>query len=201
MAKPKNNLPLPQGRLRRSPDERIAVCKHCASTFVTKCSRSMYCSTKCIQAYRRANLPLGEDQQERARVRARAWYAENKERAIKTIAGWQESNSAKVHSYKQKWANENKDYSKAKVANRRAIIKSRPGKVTRERINELMVLRAGKCACCMERLTDYHADHIMPLALGGDNTNENLQLLCPSCNLSKSAKHPVEFMQQRGYLL
>lgn len=44
-------------------------------------------------------------------------------------------------------------------------------------------------------------DHIMPLALGGTNTDDNIQLLCPTCNRSKHAKHPVDFMQQRGFLL
>lgn len=33
------------------------------------------------------------------------------------------------------------------------------------------------------------------------NADENVQLLCSRCNLSKGAKHPVEFMQSQGYLL
>ena len=41
----------------------------------------------------------------------------------------------------------------------------------------------------------------MPIALGGKNVDDNVQLLCAACNLSKQAKHPVDFMQQRGFLL
>lgn len=47
----------------------------------------------------------------------------------------------------------------------------------------------------------YHVDHIQPLALGGSNDKTNLQLLCPTCNTKKSAKHPIDFMQSRGLLL
>lgn len=35
---------------------------------------------------------------------------------------------------------------------------------------------------------DLHLDHIIPLALGGDNSQNNMQLLCCRCNLSKGAK-------------
>jgi 5-methylcytosine-specific restriction endonuclease McrA len=44
-------------------------------------------------------------------------------------------------------------------------------------------------------------DHIIPLALGGANTDDNIQLLRATCNLQKHTKHPIDFMQQRGYLL
>jgi 5-methylcytosine-specific restriction endonuclease McrA len=126
-------------------------------------------------AYRRAHRPLPAVQVAKARERALTWYAANKDRALERI--------------------------KEATANRRAVMKERPGKITRIRVIELMGLQQGKCAVCRSALDKYHVDHIMPLALGGDNTNENLQLLCPTCNLSKSAKHPVEFMQMRGYLL
>jgi hypothetical protein len=29
----------------------------------------------------------------------------------------------------------------------------------------------------------------------------NVQLLCPPCNLKKHAKDPIQFMQERGFLL
>lgn len=39
----------------------------------------------------------------------------------------------------------------------------------------------------MELLARPHIDHIFPLALGGSNDLVNLQLLCETCNLKKSA--------------
>lgn len=36
---------------------------------------------------------------------------------------------------------------------------------------------------------------------GGTNTDDNIQLLNAKCNVSKGAKHPIEFMQKQGFLL
>jgi 5-methylcytosine-specific restriction endonuclease McrA len=45
---------------------------------------------------------------------------------------------------------------------------------------------AGRCVSCgsKERL---QFDHVIPVALGGAGTVENLQLLCASCNGAKGA--------------
>ena len=59
------------------------------------------------------------------------------------------------------------------------------------------------CAICKEDLqwSGYHADHIMPLALGGLHESGKIQLLCGRCNVKKWASHPVDYMQKLGYLL
>ncbi len=44
----------------------------------------------------------------------------------------------------------------------------------------------GRCVKCGSNL-NLEYDHIIPVALGGSNTNRNLQLLCEPCNRSKSA--------------
>lgn len=67
---------------------------------------------------------------------------------------------------------------------------------------KLFKLQKGMCPCCKQPLgDDYHMDHKMPLALGGSNTDNNMQLLRKKCNQQKNAKHPVDFMQSRGFLL
>lgn len=87
--------------------------------------------------------------------------------------------------------------------NRRARKVEAGGQLSKDIAARLYKLQRGKCACgCKQPLGDnYHRDHIMPLALGGTNTDDNLQLLRAKCNLQKSAKHPIEFMQKRGFLL
>lgn len=44
----------------------------------------------------------------------------------------------------------------------------------------------GSCRACGSR-SELQYDHIIPLAMGGSNNAENLQILCGPCNRSKSA--------------
>jgi hypothetical protein len=44
---------------------------------------------------------------------------------------------------------------------------------------------AGACQCCGSS-ENLEYDHIMPFSCGGDNSVSNIQLLCRSCNRSKS---------------
>ena len=87
--------------------------------------------------------------------------------------------------------------------NRRARILATGGRLSYGLSAKLFKLQRGKCACgCKQPLgDDYHMDHIMPLALGGTNTDDNIQLLRATCNMKKNAKHPVDFMRERGLLL
>lgn len=77
------------------------------------------------------------------------------------------------------------------------------GKLSKDIAARLFTLQRGKCACgCEQPLgKNFHRDHRMPLALGGANEDWNIQLLRQSCNQQKSAKHPVNFMQERGFLI
>ena len=45
---------------------------------------------------------------------------------------------------------------------------------------------AGACQICGLEAT--HVDHVIPRRLGGDDSMDNLQALCRSCNLSKGGR-------------
>ena len=54
----------------------------------------------------------------------------------------------------------------------------------------------GRCAnayCGISLKDGCHVDHIMPVALGGDNDLRNLQFLCPDCNFRKNKLHPDDW--------
>lgn len=87
--------------------------------------------------------------------------------------------------------------------NRAARKRNAVGRHSAADIRALYEKQNGKCACCLKRVPFHkkHVDHVMPLALGGGNGPENLQILCRSCNLSKSAKHPVEWARENGRLI
>ncbi len=61
-------------------------------------------------------------------------------------------------------------------------------------IYELRRLQRGKCAKCRKSIgaRNFHCDHIYPLSKGGANTADNIQLLCPKCNLAKSDSVPCQ---------
>lgn len=76
------------------------------------------------------------------------------------------------------------------------------GSFTPLQIERLKVLQRGKCACCHVKLgSNFHRDHITPLALGGSNDIHNIQLLCSPCNLSKGAKDPLDWAKLHGRLI
>lgn len=112
--------------------------------------------------------------------------------------------SRKRHREKEKQRNPEKYKARQNVRrrNREAKIKINGGRHTASDILNLLSAQKYKCAVCKKSISkDYHVDHVMPLALGGSNAKDNLQLLCPLCNKSKHAKHPVDFMQELGFLI
>ena len=94
----------------------------------------------------------------------------------------------------------NKVKRKIDKKNRKKRVSGR-GRLSSTITSRLMISQNGKCISCHCKLVDFHIDHIIPIALGGTNTDDNVQLLCPTCNISKGAKHPISFMQERGFLL
>lgn len=69
-------------------------------------------------------------------------------------------------------------------------------------IPKLLQLQKGLCAYCQKDVRQkYHVDHITPIDKGGRHEPNNLQILCPSCNLEKWAHDPIDFAQSRGLLL
>lgn len=116
-----------------------------------------------------------------------SWKDENPERRKETNAKWSRENATKLRTYKH---------------NRRARKKAIGGSLSSGLAKKLFALQRGLCACCREPLGDsYEMDHIHPLALGGTNTDNNIQLLTRRCNRQKGRKPAVEFMQSRGNLL
>jgi hypothetical protein len=67
----------------------------------------------------------------------------------------------------------------------------------RERVRRLFYEKSGgKCAICGDSLAfeGMHLDHIIPLALGGEDAEYNLQATHAYCNRSKAAKGDVPYV-------
>lgn len=76
------------------------------------------------------------------------------------------------------------------------------GKLPKGTVLKIKELQQNKCAICKINLSKgFHVDHVYPLAKEGLHCKLNIQLLCPRCNVRKSAKDPIVFMQSLGFLL
>lgn len=103
---------------------------------------------------------------------------------------------------KNEYNKRNPEASRALNHKRRTRIVGSGGHHTAKDIARILERQKYRCVYCPADLKrGYHIDHIMPLALGGSNWPSNLQGLCPKCNMSKGAKHPIDFAQEKGRLL
>lgn len=145
-----------------------------------------------IASYRAAYYQrTGEHQRAMARDRAKAWNAANPELHRAKVAAWKAANPEMARANGRAYA-----------SRRKARLRKVGGSFSAKDIADLMKRQRGKCVVCTADIQQrYQIDHVVPLKLGGTNSKENLQLLCPTCNNLKGAKHPAVFMQERGFLL
>ena len=185
---------------------KVKTCKKCGALFSGV--RCMECRKLATLAYRTAN-------KEKLSVANAAWYASNPAKLKQYVAKYRakvpekvkaranayyEANSEKINARTSAYKKDNPEKRRVHVENRRA--RKGGGKLSIGITDKLLKLQKGKCACCGKPLVGkYHLDHILPLALGGANEDGNIQLLTARCNTQKSAKHPIDFMQSRGFLL
>ena len=135
-------------------------------------------------------------------ARTEAWSKANPGKAKARSAEWHKNNPERAKALMDKFFAKNPGAMASYRQNRRARKNSSNGKISAGMAQKLFKLQKGKCPCCKQELGDnFHLDHVIPLALGGSNTDDNMQLLRAKCNQQKHAKHPVDFMQERGYLL
>jgi hypothetical protein len=58
---------------------------------------------------------------------------------------------------------------------------------------------SGKCYCCLSEvnvLATWHAGHIIANANGGTDTEDNLRVVCPECNLAMGVENMEDFKKR-----
>ena len=200
-------------------------CPVCGSTDLYPTGRCKPCDRVKQTKYRIANaaslkaskLAYCATHRESERQRASAWRAANHERALANDVDYRKAHQEEAKAYKRIWAADHSEHVVAKVRawrkanpdahkihgqNRRKRAKESGGKLSRDLVQKLFEMQRGLCACCGRPLeNDFQLDHIMPLYLGGQHADANMQLLRKRCNAQKNRKHPVDFMRERGFQL
>jgi 5-methylcytosine-specific restriction endonuclease McrA len=143
-------------------------------------------------------LSRGEEE----KVQRREYAVAHREQINLTSRERHRANALKRRNQMRDWRKAHPAEALALVRNRRARIRTAPGRHTAADVARLYETQHGVCAGCGAVLVakgrgKYHVDHIMPIALGGSNWPENLQLLCPPCNLSKGVQHPDAWACER----
>jgi len=111
---------------------------------------------------------------------------------------------AKAADRNRAWRSANPEKCKANHTNGKARRRERVsgGSITANELIFLLDKQRRRCGYCRKSLNSgYHMDHIKPLAKEGKHNIKNIQLLCLSCNLRKSAKDPIVFANEIGLLV
>lgn len=174
-----------------------SLCTECGNSERYKSGGCKVCSKRAATAKYQAKNP------DKCKAANAAWYQNNREKILTRNKTWNSLNKDQMGEYHAAWKRANLDKLCVYEHNRRARILEAGGNLSHGLTEKLFTLQRGMCACgCKQPLgKDFHRDHRMPLALGGTNTDDNIQLLRATCNQQKHAKHPVDFMQSRGFLL
>lgn len=123
----------------------------------------------------------------------RHWRAKNAKKAADYQRHWREEHPG----YWRKWEATHPGEAEAHAARQRGRIARKLGNGGSHTAVDVKVQHKrqhGRCFWCEAKTgATYHVDHVIPLCKGGSNGPENIVVACSHCNLSKGAKHPMDF--------
>lgn len=139
-----------------------------------------------------------ENNRDEVDLRRKEWYLKNREHALAYAVEWAKANPEKRREKARRWWRANPE--KAQQAGRTSYARRKKalGKHTNADVKLQFALQKERCYWCGKKLKAsgkgrYHVDHIVALSIGGTNGPDNICCACPTCNLSKGAKTPLEF--------
>lgn len=135
---------------------------------------------------RLANVEAARDA-ERARRRANPQISRDASRR------WRAANPEKVRAKAAEWAARNPNLVRELSSRRRARKRGAP---LVETIDRAVVWErdAGRCHICGRKADPYnwHLEHLIPLALGGEHSYRNVAVSHPACNARKGVRGPAQ---------
>lgn len=188
--------------------------KGCLAGVNSECKR---CASERARKYRiehKDSLSFIEDRRERGRkwreenpTYFREYYKRNREQVLEANYRWAKLNRDKMREYNRRYAANNPDKVRdsrkrweennpekliMKTQKRLARRRSLPDSITEEQRKYILVKFSYGCALTGE--SDYHWDHVIPLATGhGGTIYENMIPLRADLNISKSNRNIFEW--------
>lgn len=151
---------------------------------------------------KRASEALARSTGDSIRRRNKAWRDANRDKIKAATAIWNAANKDKIKAMNRRSYLKNPLLWKVHKNKYRAQALGGGGDHTVSDIHAVWEKQGGLCAhswCRVDlRVVGRHLDHRMPLVLGGTNNRDNLQYLCPPCNLKKCRMHPDEYAARHG---
>lgn len=160
-------------------------------------NRCKICNTQAVLRWQKQNKDLVNrknrkwaiDNPEKRYAYAVKYRINNPEKIRQAERDWREKNRDKRRESVRKWQQANPEQRALNERNREAKKRNAGGTITSKEIEQLKIKQGNKCLCCGKTNTKLTLDHVIPISLGGENTIENAQMLCGSCNSRKGARH------------
>lgn len=124
---------------------------------------------------------------EKRRKEAKIYREANPDKVRKVKQKWEKENVEKVRSIKRKVHSRRKDKAFEEWQRRRARKSEAGGFFTKSEWIALLKGSGGKCISCGSS-ENMEADHVVPIAKGGNGFIHNIQPLCRKCNRKKFTK-------------
>lgn len=123
-----------------------------------------------------------ERNKESYKMRARKHYIKHREEKLAYAKQYQKDNPDKVRATK---------YKREKLKGDKYVVTDRDIRRQRD-------IQKGLCFWCGDRIQKYHIDHVMPLSKGGSHSIGNIVISCPTCNIKKNNRLPIDFIKSKG---
>ena len=178
--------------LKRHPRPESKVCEACGDVFnpAENCPQQKFCSPTCRGTYwARQNSDKKNARQRLARLKRPQHHKDCDRRR-------RQEHKEAIAVTQRRYYEGNKELYLAAAHRRLARKRGLPDTLTANDVAEK--LAAGQCFYCgaTEHLT---LDHFLPVIGGGGTTRANIVIACASCNSSKGAKMPDEYLAQLAF--
>lgn len=131
-------------------------------------------------------------------VKYQEWQTKHRESERRRHAEWRAENRDHCNAEARRWRMENPERAR-EIARRKEYKRKGGGKLPLNAYSMLVDKYGERCLKCGSK-DDLTIDHVTPIVLGGKSELENLQILCRSCNSSKSGRSSADYRPQQSQL-